>query len=228
MNLRPDSLDQMPDKLTMTMKRGIDIAVSALALFAMAPFMAFVAMLVKFNSHGPVLFKQERAGRGGVPFKILKFRSMVTRQPISASNVTVRNDPRITKLGAILRKTKIDELPQLINVLIGDMSLIGPRPEVLEYVRIYNENDRLIILGVRPGLSDFASIRFRNESDILAQQSDPLEYYKLRLLPCKLRYCRFYVRRISISTDILIGIWTVAAIMGWTPLVFRNGMTRRR
>lgn len=181
------------------------------------PLLVVIALIIKGTSEGPILFRQVRVGRYGKPFKVLKFRSMVVHDQRSSAKITVGQDSRITPIGALLRKSKLDELPQLANVLCGDMSLVGPRPEVPEYVALYSSEDKDVVLSVRPGLTDFASVRFRNESEILARQDNPIAYYQHTLLPCKLRYCRLYVRKVGFGTDFLILAWTAGAILGWVP-----------
>jgi lipopolysaccharide/colanic/teichoic acid biosynthesis glycosyltransferase len=191
-------------------KRLFDLTAVLIGLFALAIPLIFLAIILKVFSPGPLFFRQVRVGRSGRPFRILKFRTM-TNQPATAS-VTVGGDPRITPIGRFLRKSKLDELPQLLNVLIGDMSLVGPRPEVPEFVKKYSAEDFSIVLSVRPGLTDFASIRFRNETDLLAKQADPIAYYEKVVMPAKLRYYRFYVRRATVRLDIFIIASTILSV----------------
>ncbi|WP_442868243.1 sugar transferase [Bradyrhizobium sp. CCBAU 53415] len=192
-------------------KRLFDLTATLVGLSVLAIPLLVLAAIIKFYSPGPLFFRQVRAGRYGRPFQILKFRTM-TPQPDAVRELTIGEDPRITSIGRILRKSKLDELPQLINVLRGDMSLVGPRPEVPEFVQKYSPADFRTVLSVRPGLTDFASIRFRNESELLAKQSDPVTYYENVIVPAKLRYSRFYVRRASVRLDLYIIISTIITI----------------
>ena len=215
----------MPSRLTLFSKFLFDWILAFCAAICLLPLGLGLALAIKAGSDGPVFYRQVRIGMKGKPFHIFKFRSMVPNDGTGAK-VTVSGDSRVTKIGAFLRKTKLDELPQLLNILYGDMSLIGPRPEVPDYVEKYNAHDRAIVLAVRPGLSDLASIRFRDESAILAAQPDPLRYYEAKLLPAKLRYARFYVRHMNLCLDIKLMLWTLWAIAGWQPRAFKNA-TRR-
>lgn len=195
------------------LKRGFDAAVALLGLVLLAPLLLAVALLVKLTSRGPVLFRQERVGRGFRPFSIYKFRSMVVGAPEQGGPITVGNDPRITRVGRFLRKTHLDELPQLLNVLKGDMSLVGPRPEVPRYVEMFHD-DYEEILRVRPGITDLASIVFRDEPAILGAAADPEREYVERILPEKIRLAKQYIARRSLGFDIrliLTTIWRVAA-----------------
>src|SRR5262249_48268322 len=151
-----------------------------------------------------------RVGRGGRLCRMYKFRSMVEN---GASAIGIGTPASVTPLGRFLRETKIDELPQLINVLIGNMNLVGPRPELPEFVAEYPARDRSIILSVAPGMTDFASIRYRNEARLLASQQDPLGYYHRVVMPAKLRYCRFYVRRASFGLDLYLIALTIVALL---------------
>jgi len=185
-------------------KRLFDLAAAALGLLLCLPLFALVAVAIKLDSPGPVFFRQTRIGRHGQPFRIHKFRSMHVRQPADARPITVGQDPRITRVGAVLRRWKLDELPQLIDVLDGSMSLIGPRPEVPRYVALYPDALRRAVLSVRPGITDPASIRFRNENDLLAGAADPDAVYRERILPEKLRLQAEYVRSRSFAGDMRI------------------------
>ncbi len=150
---------------------------------------------------------------GGKPFRIFKFRTMQTLQDKSSLKITVGADKRITRVGAFLRKYKIDELPQLINIIKGEMSFVGPRPEVAEYVKYYSDESRRIIFSVRPGITDLASIKFKNENEILSKESNPEAAYIEKILPKKLRYCRFYVKKRSFCGDLFIIIQTILAVV---------------
>ena len=193
------------------LKRTWDVVVAGLGLMMLSPLLILVALLVKLTSPGPVFFRQERIGRGGQPFSILKFRSMVQDAPARGTPITFGNDPRITPLGRILRKTKIDELPQLINVLRGDMSLVGPRPEIRKYVDMFRP-DYEEILRVRPGITDLASIEFRDEAALLGQAADPEAEYVARVLPEKIRLAKVYVRQSSFLSDIAIIVKTLTRL----------------
>jgi lipopolysaccharide/colanic/teichoic acid biosynthesis glycosyltransferase len=167
---------------------------------------------VKVTSRGPVFFRQKRIGRQFQPFCIYKFRTMVEDAPDRGGPITVGDDPRITRVGRFFRKTKLDELPQLINVLKGDMSLVGPRPEVPRYVEMFR-SDYEEILTVRPGITDLASILYRDESAVLAQAGDPEQEYIRRILPEKIAVAKRYVRRQSLATDAAVILHTVAKLV---------------
>jgi lipopolysaccharide/colanic/teichoic acid biosynthesis glycosyltransferase len=185
------------------LKRGFDIVVSGVGIVVLTPVWIFCSAAVILSSRGPVLFRQERMGRGGRPFSILKFRTMVQDAPNRGSQITVGDDPRITRIGRLLRKTKMDELPQLFNVLKGDMSLVGPRPEVRKYVEMFADEYK-DILRVRPGITDFASIAYRNEAAILNASADSEKEYIERVLPEKIRLARDYLLRQSLWLDTAI------------------------
>ena len=187
-------------------KRAFDLVVSGLALLVLSPLFAILALLVKSESQGPAFFRQERVGRFGRPFRIHKFRTMRQDQPAPQYNLTVGADPRITRIGGFLRRHKLDELPQLVDVFLGKMSFVGPRPEMSEYVRGYPDEIRRQILSVRPGITDPASIEFRNESAILATASDPERMYVEEILPRKLDASRRYLENRSFLSDIRL-IW---------------------
>jgi lipopolysaccharide/colanic/teichoic acid biosynthesis glycosyltransferase len=193
-------------------KRCFDTFLAAFALALLSPFLAAVAIAIKLGSPGPVFFRQTRVGLLERPFRIFKFRTMVHNQSTTLE-VTVGEDNRITRIGRVLRKLKIDELPQLINVILGEMALVGPRPEVPQYADKYSERDRQIVFSVLPGLTDFASIKFRNESELLARQPDPLWYYEQHVMPKKLRYYRFYAKRSCVGLDLYIISLTVGTLL---------------
>lgn len=190
-------------------KRLFDFLCAFLGMLVLSPVFILFSILIKLDSTGPIFFRQKRVGLHGKDFSIYKFRSMRVAQDKKALKITVGKDNRITKLGAFIRKTKLDELPQLINIIKGDMSLVGPRPEVPEYVKYYSDNDKKIIFSVRPGITDIASIRFRNESDILATKNNPEQAYIDEIMPIKLRYCRFYVKKQSLFLDIKLILQTL-------------------
>ena len=188
-------------------KRLFDLLLSALGLILLAPLMLAVAVWIKLDSPGPVFFRQERVGRFGVPFHIHKFRTMRHDAASSGRQITVGADARITRAGALLRKSKLDELPQLLDVLRGVMSIVGPRPEVPRYVAIYPADLRDKVLSVRPGITDLASIQFRDEGALLASADDPEREYTEVVLPQKLRLAAQYVDQATMATDLrLIGL----------------------
>jgi lipopolysaccharide/colanic/teichoic acid biosynthesis glycosyltransferase len=202
------------------MKRVFDIVVAGTGLIVLAPVMLAAALLVKWTSPGPILFRQERIGRRFRPFCIYKFRTMVQEAPRQGGPITFGADPRITRIGRLLRSTKLDELPQLINVLKGDMSLVGPRPEVHQYVDMFRQ-DYQEILEVRPGITDLASIAYRDEAAVLGRAADPEAEYRTRVLPEKIRLAKEYLRRASFWFDLLLIAKTVVRLAG-------DGLTRPR
>ncbi|MCI5056553.1 MAG: sugar transferase [Flavobacteriales bacterium] len=167
------------------MIRVFDLLISLISLLVLSPFLIVIAILVKISSPGPILFVQKRVGKDSKDFRLYKFRTMRIDSE-HAGQITIGRDPRITSIGLVLRKFKLDELPQLFNILKGEMSIVGPRPEVRKYVEMYTAEQRKI-LNVRPGLSDFASIKYANESEVLGQQSDPERYYIEVLMPDKIK-----------------------------------------
>lgn len=193
-------------------KRLFDVVCSGLGLLVLLPLLALIAIAIKLDSPGPVFFRQERIGKGGVPFRIHKLRSMSVRQGPQAQQITVGADPRITRIGKWIRKWKLDELVQLIDVFTGSMSLVGPRPEVPRYVALYPDALRDLVLSVRPGITDPASIRFRNENEILGQSTDPERTYREVILPEKLRIQAEYVRTRTFSGDLKIIGQTLLAV----------------
>jgi lipopolysaccharide/colanic/teichoic acid biosynthesis glycosyltransferase len=186
-------------------KRALDILLAVAALFWLLPLLGVIALLVKMDSDGPVFFKQERVGRGMQPFPLIKFRTMTSRPPGPDTQFDPGDACRVTTIGAILRKTKLDELPELLNVLKGDMSIVGPRPEVPKYTRLFADDFRKI-LTVRPGLSDHASIKYRSEEEMLAAQANPEAWYCDFILPDKLDIARKYTRRITFRGDVAV-VW---------------------
>jgi len=173
--------------------------------------MIIIAILIKLDSKGPIFFKQVRVTKNGREFKIFKYRTMKIGSD-KYSQITVGKDSRITKIGDFLRKYKLDEIPQLINVLIGDMSLVGPRPEVPKYIALYTEEQREI-LKVRAGITDYASIEFSNENDILANEVDPEKAYIEKIMPRKIELNKKYLSEISVMTDIKIILLTIKRIL---------------
>ncbi len=194
-------------------KRLFDLLLSSLGLLVLAPVLLALALAVKLDSRGPVFFRQERVGRFGQPFRIHKFRTM-RHDPVGQGlQITVGQDARITRVGAVLRQTKLDELPQLLDVWLGDMSLVGPRPEVPRYVAHYPEALRAKVLSVRPGITDIASIEYRDESAVLARAVDPEHAYIHEVLPHKLALSAAYVDQASVWLDVRL-IWrTLMAIV---------------
>ncbi|MFN7806984.1 MAG: sugar transferase [Planctomycetaceae bacterium] len=190
------------------MKRLFDVVASGCGLLLLSPVFVLCALLVKFTSKGPVFFRQERMGRNGRPFQILKFRSMVQEAPKLGGALTAGHDPRVTKVGAVLRKLKLDELPQLINVLKGEMSFVGPRPEVRKYVEKYPQ-DYAELLKVRPGITDIASLKYRHETEILGTYADPERAYVEVILPDKIALGKEYIQRSSLAFDLKLMIMTV-------------------
>lgn len=193
------------------MKRALDVVASALGLVLTTPLLAVLAVLVRRDSPGPAFFRQERVGRDGDLFRIRKFRTM--RTDVGGPGVTTAGDGRITRTGHWLRSTKLDELPQLINVLEGTMSLVGPRPELQEYVDLWPDEDREVILSVRPGVTDPASLQFRREAELLAESSDPERTYRTVVLPEKVRIYREYVESQSFLGDLRIILGTLWSVV---------------
>jgi lipopolysaccharide/colanic/teichoic acid biosynthesis glycosyltransferase len=193
-------------------KRAFDCTAALAGIILLLPVFLIVALLIRFDSPGPVLFRHRRVGRDFRPLYVYKFRTMVDGSR-GGSQITFRGnaDSRITRLGRTLRATKIDELPQLINVLKGDMSLVGPRPEVAEYVNLFHE-DYEAILAVRPGMTDFASLEYSDEAALLEQASDPIDEYTHHILPAKIMLEREYVRRASLPVDIALIVRTVLSV----------------
>lgn len=196
----------------MDAKRTFDVAASAVGLALLSPVFVISSIAIWAHDRGPVFFRQERIGLGGKPFRIHKFRSM--RVANSGSLVTSADDDRITWVGQILRKSKLDELPQLIDVLRGDMSLVGPRPEVAEYVALWGADAAAEILSIRPGITDPASITYRNEQEELAEAQDPDRHYVEVILPRKVAMYREYVRQQSFFGDLRLIAKTVLAVVG--------------
>lgn len=199
----------------MTAKRIFDLFFTVPGLIILLPFFALIALWIKLDSKGPVFYRQERVGRYGETFKIYKFRTMVENADKIGGAITIGNDPRITKVGRFLRKYKIDELPQLINVLKGEMSLVGPRPEVSKYVNLYTSEQREV-LNLIPGITDPASIKYRNENILLAACIDtygasyaPEHLYIQEIMPDKIRINLEYASKATIFTDFTIILKTI-------------------
>jgi lipopolysaccharide/colanic/teichoic acid biosynthesis glycosyltransferase len=192
-------------------KRLFDITAALAGLILLAPLFALAALWIRLDSPGPVFFRQQRVGRHGKLFAICKFRTM-SAAPVETLQLTVGRDRRITRAGQFLRHYKLDELPQLINVFLGEMSLVGPRPEVPRYVACYPPDVRAIVLSVAPGITDWASILYREESAILGRAADPERAYVDTILPVKLDYYVRYVRERNFWTDLRIIFSTLSAI----------------
>lgn len=197
--------------LMILLKRSFDLVLSLIGLIILSPIMLGIALWIKLDSKGPVFYRGRRVGRFGRPFRIYKFRTMVVNAESIGGSSTSENDPRITRAGNILRRYKLDELPQLINVLIGDMSFVGPRPEVEEYTRLYNEKEQQI-LSVPPGITDYSSIKFRNLGLMLADSNDPDKYYRDVIRPIKNRLRLEYARNHSLWEDLKIILLTLKAV----------------
>ena len=191
------------------MKRVFDFVASLLGLMALSPILIVAAIWIKLDSPGPVFFRQERIGQFSTPFKIHKFRTMVVNAESLGNQITVGDDRRITRSGAFLRKYKLDELPQLIDVLLGKMSLVGPRPEVAKYVEYYSSEEKRIIHSIRPGITDNASIEYRDENKLLGMATDPEETYIKQVLPRKIELYKRYAVNHSFSGDIMIILKTI-------------------
>lgn len=208
------------------LKRLFDIVASALGLLALGPLLLLIALVIKLDSRGPVLFLQERVGRGGKSFWIRKFRTMRVDAEKHGGQLTVGRDPRVTRVGRFLRQWKLDELPQLINVLVGDMSVVGPRPEVPRYVALYDERQKRV-LEVRPGITDLASIEFRDENALLEGVQDPEGFYLREVMPRKLELNLSYIDRHSLWLDIRIIAATLLRVAAPSSqpgaLTHRNG-----
>jgi lipopolysaccharide/colanic/teichoic acid biosynthesis glycosyltransferase len=213
----------------MAMKRILDVVGSALGLLLLLPVLAVVAVIIKLDSPGPIFFRQERVGRGGRSFRIFKFRSMVVDAARAGTALTVRADRRITRAGIFLRRSKLDELPQFFNVLAGDMSIVGPRPEVPEFMKFYTPDQRAIILSMRPGITDYAAILFRDESSLLDRERDPIDVYRREIMPAKFAYYERYSREIGVLNDSRIILATILLLVAgqvphWLGVEYRLRM----
>ena len=202
---------EVPDLPYAVAKRGFDLFFAGLGAVALSPLLALIAVVIKLDSRGPVLYKGSRVGINGERFNILKFRTMVSNAEAIGGSTTPGDDPRITKVGRMLRRRKLDELPQLWNVLVGDMSFVGPRPQVQWAVDLYTPEERLV-LSVRPGITDYASLRFANEGEILKGSTDPDRDYMERIHPEKMRLSLEYVRTRSFAGDMSIIARTLGAV----------------
>ncbi len=193
-------------------KRLFDLFWALLGLLLLAPLLLAVAVAIRLDDGGPAFFRQRRVGRGGRPFRIWKFRTMVQNAEALGGQITVGGDPRITRVGRWLRRTKLDELPQLFNVLAGEMSLVGPRPEVPRYVARYTPAQRRV-LDLPPGITDPASIKYRDENAVLARAADPDRAYVDEIMPEKLRLNLAYADRRSLAGDVVVILHTLARLL---------------
>ncbi|WP_289127830.1 sugar transferase [uncultured Clostridium sp.] len=196
------------NKFNKFFKRVFDILASGIGIIVLSPILIVIAIAIKCDSNGEILFKQKRVGMNEKTFNIFKFRTMVTNAEKLGKQITVGNDCRITKIGSFLRKYKLDELPQLFNVLLGDMSLVGPRPEVPRYVELYTDEQREVF-KVRPGITDLASLKYSDENDILANIENPEEHYINVIMQDKLELNLEYIKKSNVFFDIYIIIKTI-------------------
>lgn len=194
-------------------KRIFDILCSAVGVALMSPFFLFIAIWIKVDSAGPIFFVQKRVGKNEKVFGVYKFRTMIVDAESKGLKITVGNDPRITSSGHFLRRTKLDELAQLFNVLGGTMSLVGPRPEVQEYIDVYPEDIKQKVLSVKPGITDYASIEFKDENKMLENSVDPSKTYIEKILPLKQKYYLKYIEDQSFFLDIKIILKTIFVIL---------------
>jgi len=216
----PRSLRKVEYKQLM-MKRTFDVIVSGSGLLVLLPLLPVVALLIKLDSEGPVFFLQKRIGRRFRPFWIYKFRTMVHNAPSLGALLTCGEDPRITRVGRLLRRTKIDELPQLLNVLMGEMSLVGPRPEVQRYAEMFRQ-DFEEVLTVRPGITDPASLKYCNETTLLGSAVDPEAEYIRHVLPDKIKLAKEYIHHSSLRTDLFLILMSVVKMFVSNRLFRRN------
>lgn len=194
------------------LKNFFDVFVSLIGLIVLSPIILVISFLIKIESKGSVFYKQKRVGLEGVEFEIFKFRTMFIGSDKKGLLTVGDRDSRVTKVGYFLRKNKLDELPQLINIIIGEMSLVGPRPEVQKYVSLYNKEDS-IVLSVKPGVTDYASIYFRDETKILKNAKNPEELYVKEIMPKKLALNKKYIRERNFITDLKIIFKTLIVII---------------
>ncbi len=194
------------------LKRGFDVVFSIMGLFVLSPILILIAVLIKIDSRGPVLFVQGRVGKNNIDFNIFKFRTMRIQSQNKGLLTLGNNDSRITKVGYFLRRYKIDEFPQLINILKGDMSFVGPRPELRYYVNFYNEDD-MKIFAVRPGITGLASLKYRNEVELLKAAENPEEFFIKTIIPDKLKYNKEYIRKRNFFFDLKLIAVTVIKVI---------------
>jgi len=194
------------------LKRLFDLLLSSVGLILLSPVILVLALLIKLHDRGPVFYRGERVGRGGTIFRIYKFRSMVVNAEKTGVSSTTKEDPRVTPIGRFLRKTKLDELPQLLNVFSGQMSIVGPRPEVKKFTDLYDDKEK-VLLELRPGITDYASLWDINEAEVLAGSSDPDKDYMEKIRPEKIRLQLKYERERSLWTDIKIVLLTIRKML---------------
>ena len=193
-------------------KRAFDFLLALLGLVLLSPVIFVIAFLIKLHDRGPVFYRGERVGRGGTIFRIYKFRSMVVNAEKTGVSSTTKEDPRVTPIGRFLRKTKLDELPQLLNVFSGQMSIVGPRPEVKKFTDLYDDKEK-VLLELQPGITDYASLWDINEAEVLAGSSDPDKDYMEKIRPEKIRLQLKYWRERSLWTDIKIVLLTIRKML---------------
>jgi lipopolysaccharide/colanic/teichoic acid biosynthesis glycosyltransferase len=211
-------MSQRVSRVSGAIKRTFDFVVALAALLVVSPILMMLALIIRLGSAGPVFYRGVRIGRHGVPFRIFKFRTMVIDAEKLGGSATAEDDPRITPIGRFIRRHKLDEFPQFLNVLAGDMSLVGPRPEVQKYVDMYNEEEKAI-LELRPGITDWASIWNSNEAAVLEGSKDPEKAYEELIRPTKLALQLFYARNQSLVADVKILFHTFCKLLfeHWTP-----------
>jgi lipopolysaccharide/colanic/teichoic acid biosynthesis glycosyltransferase len=211
-------MNRQPSRLSEAVKRSFDFVVALIALIVVSPIIVVVGLIIKLTSAGPVFYRGVRIGRYGVPFRMFKFRTMVINAENLGGSATAEDDPRITAIGRFIRRYKLDEFPQFLNVLIGDMSLVGPRPEVKKYVDMYTDQEKAI-LNLQPGITDWASIWNSNEAAVLEGSQDPEKTYEELIRPTKLTLQLFYAHNPSLWVDVKILFHTVCKLLleGWTP-----------
>lgn len=198
--------------MSLITKRLFDLLCATVGMLILFPLFIVVPVIIRADSVGPVFFRQVRVGRNGSLFRIFKFRTMAAANTNQGLGITAAGDARITRVGACLRKYKLDELPQLFNVIFGDMSLVGPRPELPVYVALYPPDVRDVVLSVRPGITDLASIEFRDESELLGAADDPEQFYIIHVMPKKLELYMRYVEERSLLFDIGLILRTLASL----------------
>jgi lipopolysaccharide/colanic/teichoic acid biosynthesis glycosyltransferase len=210
-----------------TVKRTFDILLSLFGLIVLSPVLLVIALWIRLGSRGPVLYRGLRAGRNNKPFHMMKFRTMIVDADRAGPSSTAEDDPRITRAGKFLRRYKLDELPQLINVLLGEMSFVGPRPQVQWAVDLYTNTEREL-LSVRPGITDYASLVFRNEGELLRGSEDPDKDYLEKIAPEKIKLGLLYVQSNTIWIDIKIILATAGAILGKDPACVTDSLGRSK
>ncbi len=211
-------MSRQPSRVSEAIKRSFDFAVALAALLVVSPILLILALIIKLGSAGPVFYRGVRIGRHGAAFRIFKFRTMVINAEKLGGSATAEDDPRITPIGRFIRRHKLDEFPQFLNVLVGDMSLVGPRPEVKKYIDMYTEEEKAI-LDLRPGITDWATIWNSNEAAVLEGSTDPEKTYEELIRPTKLALQLFYARNHSLSVDVRILFHTCCKLLfeDWTP-----------